>query len=70
MNEYVIIGDTENYKDCLVCLCGTSFEHANKVLDKMLNNPTENDKKIMAGHTNLRVKEVSVDDCWWRNGCD
>lgn len=71
MNEYVIIGDTERYEGCLVCLCGTSFEYAKKVLNRMLNNPTENDKLLTIGHTNLRVEEVVSEDCWWNiYGCD
>lgn len=33
----------------------------------MLNNPTENDKRLMAGHSNFRIKEVPAKDCWWRD---
>ena len=70
MNEYIIIGDTERYEDCLVCLCGNSFEHAQEILYRMLNNPTENDKRMMERHTNFRIKEVVEKDCWWNYGCD
>ena len=70
MNEYIIIGDTDEYKDCLVCLCGTSLKHAENVLYRMLNNPTENDKKLMERHRNFRIKEVADKDCWWRDNCD
>lgn len=70
MNEYIIIGDTERYEGCLVCVCGTSLDWANKVLDRMLNNPTDNDKLLMQGHTNLRVKEVPPEDCWWNGNLD
>lgn len=70
MNEYIIIGDTEQYKDCLVCLCGTSLEHAQEILRRMLNNPTDNDKRLMERHINFRIKEVAEKDCWWNYGCD
>jgi hypothetical protein len=66
MNEYVIVGDLRNYnRDCLVCICGTSLEHANEVLNRMLNNPTESDKNLTTGYTNLRIEEVPEKDCWW-----
>lgn len=70
MNEYIIIGDTEQYKDCLVYLCGSSLEYAQKVLRRMLDNPTDNDKRAMERYTNFRIKEVAKEDCWWNQGCD
>ena len=44
MSDFVIVGDTDKYEGCLVCVCGT-YDNANKILHRMLNNPTENDKK-------------------------
>ena len=70
MGNYVIAGDTKNYKGCLVCVCGKSYEHAEKVLHRMLNNPTKNDKRLIAGHSNLRIEQVSEKDCWWYGNCD
>ena len=70
MNEYIIVGDTERNKDCLIYICGLSEDRAKEVLDRMINNPTENDKAISKGHTNLRIKEVKEENCWWRHGCD
>lgn len=69
MSDYVIVGDTKNYDECLVCVCGT-FARATEVLTRMLNNPTDNDKKTMQGHSNLRIAEVPEKDCWWRDNCD
>lgn len=69
MSDFVIVGDTDKYEGCLVCVCGT-YDNANKILHRMLNNPTENDKKIMNGHSNLRIEEVPEEDCWWRGNCD
>lgn len=70
MKEYVIVGDTKDYKGCLVCLCGCSIEHAKNTLSRMLSNPNDNDKKIIEGHTNLRIKTIKEEDCWWHHGCD
>lgn len=68
-DEYVIIGDTEEYSDCLVYVCRT-LEKAVTILDRMLNNPTENDKSLIQCHTNLRIVKVLAKDCWWNYGCD
>lgn len=66
MVRYIIVGDTEKYRGCLVCTCGgKSKEDADKQLERMRKNPTENDKRIMEGHSNLRVEEVAQKDCWW-----
>ena len=70
MSDYVIVGDTKNYDGCLVCVCGNSYRLAQQTLHRMLNSPTENDKKLMQGHSNLRVEEVPAKECWWQNGCD
>lgn len=67
--DYVIVGDTEQYKGCLVYICGT-FENATKVLNRMLNNSTEDDKELMAKHTNFRIEFVEEEDCWWHGNCD
>lgn len=67
MNEYIIVGDTQNYTDCLVYVCGTNKDHAEKVLRRIKENPTDNDKAVIKGHINLRVKEVAAKDCWWND---
>ncbi len=68
--EYVIIGDTTKYKDCLVYVIGTSLESAERVLNRMLTNPNENDKTLIRGYTNLRITAVNKSDCWWNDNCD
>ena len=68
--DYVIKGDTQQFKDCLVYVAGKTYEDAEEVLKRMLNNPTENDKRLMAGHTNFRIKFVEEKDCWWNGNCD
>lgn len=66
----VIVGDTEEYKGCLVCVVGESLENAEQALDRMLNNPNANDKKLIKDHTNLRIAAVDKVDCWWNEYCD
>ena len=70
MNQYIIVGDTDKNKECLVCICGSNEDKAKERLTQMLTNPSDSDKHIMAGHSNLRVMEVKREDCWWLNGCD
>ena len=67
LNDFIIKGDSKEYKDCLICVCGTSREVAEEHLDKMLSNPSENDKRLMEGMSNFRIEEVEEKDCWWRN---
>lgn len=67
MSEYVIVGDTKNYDGCLIMVCRGDRNFAEKVLQRMLNNPTQNDKRCMEGHTNLRIEEVEEKDCWWND---
>lgn len=67
--EYIIVGDTDKHKDCLIYICGT-YENAKRCLNRMLNNPNYNDIKIMDNHTNFRIKEVLSKDCWWNYGTD
>lgn len=68
--DYVIKGDTEEFENCLVCIAGKTYEGAEEVLNRMLNNPTENDKRLMFGHTNFRIEFVEEKDCWWHGNCD
>ena len=67
MSRFIIVGDTDQYEGCLVCTCGGDKLNAEAVLERMKNNPTENDKRIIEGHTNLRIKEVVQKDCWLDN---
>lgn len=69
MSDFIIIGDTKEFSDCLICVCGTE-DNAKKTLERMRVNPTESDKLLIKGHTNLRIKEVQKEDCWWRGNLD
>lgn len=68
--EYIIKGDTERYKDCLVLVCGASKPHAETVLSRLLNNPTDDDMRLIKDHKNLRIEEVEDKECWWNFNCD
>lgn len=67
--DYVIIGDTDKYKDCLVCVVGKEL-YAYETLNRMMRNPTEEDKKLMKEYKNLRVSFVEEERCWWNWNCD
>ncbi len=68
--EYVIVGDTKEYKNCLIYVCGKSRENAEKILKGILNNPTENDKLVTKRHTDLRIEEIEDSECWWNDTRD
>lgn len=64
---YIIVGDTEKYKDCLVSVVHGDINYANEVLDRMLNNPTKNDLILTEGMSNLRVEDDGGHG-WWKDG--
>lgn len=68
--EYIIKGDTPEFKNCLVYVCGKSLDAAKEDLYRMLNNPNENDKKLIHNMKNLRIEKVKDEDCWWNFNCD
>lgn len=64
---WIIIGDTSEYKDCLVCVCHLNKTEAEKVLDRMINNPTQNDLACIGKCTNLRLKNTKPEEEWWND---
>lgn len=67
MFEYIIVGDTESYNDCLVVVCGADEDEAKKTLQKMITDPTNSDKQLIKGYSNLRLKKVESKNCWWND---
>ena len=65
--EFIIIGDTDRFDGCLVCLAGKTKERAEEILNQMLTNPTDNDRKLMERHRNFRIKEVESESAWWND---
>lgn len=64
---YVIVGDTEKIKGCLVCPIGEEKEKAEKRLKQIISNPSENDEKLIKGHSNLRIGSIKSYDAWWND---
>ena len=67
MDEYIIVGDSPNFNECLIYTCGTDKELAEDYLDRILNYPTENDKKATENMTNIKIKKVSSGAAWWND---
>ena len=67
MKEYIIVGDTKDYSGCLIYRCGNNRENAERVLNRLLNNPNDNDKFVSKGHSNIRIEEVDSSECWWND---
>lgn len=71
MSQYVIVGDTEQYKECLVCvLYASNKEIADKRFVEILSSKIEREKYSIPKYSNLKVVEVKDKDCWWFDGCD
>lgn len=68
--QYVIVGDTDNYKGCLIYVCGRDKQTAEGALYKMLNNPDKQDCRFLKTHSNIRIKTVEEENCWWNNCTD
>ena len=65
MTEYIIVGDNANGKEILIHrVCGDKSVGQTS-LEKLKVNPTKYDLECMAGLTNIRLKEVAAEDCWW-----
>ena len=68
--DWIIIGDIDKYQGCLIATCGKNLDNAEKSLNRMIKDPNDNDKRLIEGYKNLRLKLVKPDDCWWRYGLD
>lgn len=59
---YIIVGEHEKFGTCLISVINGDMELANKTLDRLVNNPTNDDLFLISGISNLRIKE---DEGWW-----
>ena len=66
--EYKIVGDTEEYGTCMIYVCKGSREHAENVLNRILNNPNWSDLQALKTHKNIRIKENENEEGWWNKG--
>lgn len=64
--EWIIVGDFGKLGECLIRPAGTK-QDAEKLLDRMLTNPNDNDKRLMKDAQNLRIKEVESAKAWWND---
>ena len=64
---YIIVGDTRSFSDCLITVVDGDRQRAEKVLERMLYAPTDNDLILMKGHNNIRIKETESKDEWWND---
>lgn len=62
--EYIIVGDYKQHKECLIYICGSAYERAERVLETTKVLPEYKD------YTNIRIKEVETRDAWWNDNCD
>lgn len=67
MVEYIIVGDTERFKDCLVTVVKGDMQRAEERLEQMLTAPTPNDKILIGDCKNLRIKESKPKEAWWND---
>lgn len=68
--EFIVAGDTAEYKGCLVFTCGKSLEHAKKVLQESLEGTDPSTARTCKRFTNLRLKRVKSADAWWHGNLD
>lgn len=60
--SYVIVGDTKRYNGCLIYAIDGGLDSAQRILDRMLNNPNEDDLMALEEHTNIRI---DISEVWW-----
>lgn len=58
--EYIIIGDTDQFKDCLICLAGRDGSHAEQIRLGVITSQSDR-------YSNIRVKKVKSSECWWND---
>lgn len=60
MKEYIIVGNTTQYQNCLIAVCGVSKAYANDCLKQYQINPEYKD------YTNIHIEETDINDSWWK----
>lgn len=64
MKEYIVVGDYEEFKSCLIYVCGNSRENAQRAFEKAMLLPD------YESYTNIHIEEVEPDERWWNKNCD
>lgn len=66
--EYIIVGDSKNFKGSLIRQAGFTLEEAEGVLREVLATADE-DGGVGTGVfrlTNIRIQQVESEKMWWR----
>jgi hypothetical protein len=61
MTEYIIVGDTARYKECLVYIGGRTMEQAQKMLEQAKQD------EHFKNHTNFQIKTTESKENWWND---
>lgn len=64
MKEYIVIGDYENHKGCLIYTCGVNRERAQRAFETAKLLPE------YENYTNIRIEEIESKGAWWNQNCD
>ena len=64
MKEYIVVGDYKQFKECLIYVCGRDANNAQRALEKAMLLPE------FEAYTNIHIKEIESDECWWHKNCD
>jgi len=64
---WIIVGDTDKYEGCLVYTIMGGRDLAEKVLDRIKNNPDDEDRRMMQTHHNFRIEETKPSEEWWND---
>lgn len=68
--EFIIVGDTERFNDCLITPCGKKLDRAKEVLQKCIDQSDENLVRLCRGHSNFRIERIKSADAWWNGYLD
>ena len=70
--EFIIVGDTVRYPECLMTLHGTNLDRAMEQLKEFRENP-DSTRRFTIDNTSMTNCKILVKvsaDCWWNQGTD
>lgn len=67
--EYIIVGRRPDTVDdyCLISPVGKDKDNAEKILERMIENPDPHDVKLIGRLVDLKLEEVVSKECWWND---
>ena len=68
MREYIAVGDSERYTECLMFILGffKTIEEAQAKFEKEFAKRAQD----YVGYVNCHVMAVEPKEAWWHGGCD